>query len=33
VLRLLLVAFGTALLVGLTSGAIWIIYNLLRVYG
>jgi hypothetical protein len=32
VLRLLLVAFGIVLLVGLTSGAVWIGYHLLRVY-
>ena len=31
-LRLLLIAFGIALLIGLTSGGVWIIYNLLRLH-
>ena len=30
VTRLLFVAFGTAALVGLVSGTIWIVWNLLR---
>jgi hypothetical protein len=31
-LRLLLIAFGIALLIGMTSGAVWIVYNLLRLH-
>ena len=31
-LRLLLIAFGVALLIGLSSGVVWIIYNLLRLH-
>jgi hypothetical protein len=31
-LRVLLVAFGVALLVGLTSGVVWIVYNLVRLH-
>jgi hypothetical protein len=31
-LRLLLIAFGIALLIGMTSGALWIVYNLLGVH-
>jgi len=31
-LRLLLIVFGVALLIGLTSGAVWIIYNLERLH-
>jgi hypothetical protein len=31
-LRVLLVAFGIALLIGLTTGAVWIVYNLLRLH-
>ena len=30
VTRLLFIAFGTAALLGLISGAIWIVWNLLR---
>ena len=30
VLRLLFVVFGIALLIGLTSGAVWVVYNLVR---
>jgi len=29
-LRVLLIGFGIALLIGLTSGAVWIAYDLLR---
>lgn len=32
VLRLLFIVFGIALLIGLTSGAVWIVYNLLRLH-
>jgi hypothetical protein len=31
-LHVLLVAFGIALLIGLTSGVLWILYNLLRLH-
>lgn len=31
-LRVLLVAFGIALLIGLTTGVVWILYNLLRLH-
>jgi hypothetical protein len=31
-LRVLLIAFGIALLIGMTSGALWIVYNLLRLH-
>ena len=31
-LRVLLIAFGVALLLGLTSGVVWIAYNLVRVH-
>jgi hypothetical protein len=31
-LRVLLIAFGVALLIGMTSGAVWIVYNLLRLH-
>jgi len=32
VLRVLLIAFGTALLIGLASGVMWIAFNLVRLH-
>jgi hypothetical protein len=32
VIRVVLVAFGTALLLGLASGVVWVVMNILRIH-